>query len=103
MPSAFVDDVVVPGADGHHVREVGESAEFPGDDVVDVAFPEPHVTARESATAIDRPEGSSLFSVGVTHGASEVERVAVGVHDDRGDTPVAQEALHRCWWEHGSV
>ena len=55
VPAAFVHQVMMPGAQGEQVGQVGGAVVVPVDDVVDLAVSEPHGAAGMAAGAVHRP------------------------------------------------
>ena len=84
-PSAFVGEVVVSGAEGHHVVEVGWAAVFPVVDVVDLAVVVWGVALGYRAGGVDGLECSSLGGGGESFASSDVDGDAVAVEDDGDD------------------
>ena len=103
LPAAFVDDMVMPGTQRDQILEIGQAAELPRKDVVDLAAVEHHVAAVEGTAAIHRLERSPLSSVGVADLTAHVERSAVLIDDHRRDPALAHQSAYRGRRERSSI
>ena len=75
-PPSLVNQVVMLGAQGNEIVEVGSTALLPRDDMVNLAPAESGLAVRVSAGAVERGEGPSLCSGGDPGGATDVQHLA---------------------------
>ena len=88
---------------GSEIGEVGVSVSPPGNDVVHVAAMERCGAAVDGAGAVDRPQRSTLCSVGGAFSAAGIEQFGWAAEHDRDDVGVAGDAPDRLGREMGAV
>lgn len=82
---------VVPAAAGDQSIDVGGLAVFPGVDVVDLAAGGGDLAPLDDTRRVPGLEGAALRRGGAADSAAEVERVAVGAQDERGESGIEQD------------
>ena len=103
VPAAFVGLVVVAGAEGDEVVEVGWSFVFPGLEVVGLAPGDGSFAVGPGAGGVDGFEGGPLGGAGGASFAAEVDGDVVIVEEDGSEDGVAGEAVEGGVGEAGSL
>lgn len=96
MPSSFVDEMVVLGAEGDEVVEVRQSAGLPGLEVVRLAVTERTVAPAPSAAAVDGAKRRPLAGGCGPISAADVDRYTLGTEHDPLEHGITAEAGDRC-------
>ena len=97
-PAAFVGEVMMPGAYGSQIVDVGVAVVAPEHHVMDLALIERHLTPTTNTGAMHRSQFATLRPVHGALGATEVTDDPVGVEGGEGDFGVAAQpagGLHR--------